>query len=212
MQRTYDRENRGEHIHQSQEGHRSDRVQAGAGVRISNTRKVRKRRIAKVLRRAIALAVVVFLIGVFAVMCSSGANDEAPPTPQPQAQAQVAQVLDYYGKCRVTAYCSCAQCCGQYAYNRPKDANGQAVVYGAAGVPLTQGVSVASSLPLGTTICIPDLDDVEYIVQDRTAQWIVDKYDGMIVDIYFDSHEACWEWLKSHNTDYFDVYIVEKEE
>lgn len=90
------------------------------------------------------------------------------------------------------------------------DENGNEIVYGAAGIPLTAGVSVASPLPLGTKLSIPDLGDTEYIVQDRTAGWVADKYDDMIVDIYFDSHEACYAWLSSHGQDYFDVYIVEE--
>ena len=30
----------------------------------------------------------------------------------------------------------------------------------------------------------------EYIVQDRPAQWVIDKYGENQIDIYFDSHEA----------------------
>lgn len=85
-----------------------------------------------------------------------------------------------------TAYCSCEKCCGEYAKNRP-----DGKVYGAAGVELTPGISVAGWLPLGTQIMI---DGHEYIVQDRTAKWVKEKYDGRIIDIYFDDHEAALEW------------------
>ena len=30
----------------------------------------------------------------------------------------------------------------------------------------------------------------EYIVQDRPAQWVIDKYGENQIDIYFDNHEA----------------------
>ena len=73
------------------------------------------------------------------------------------------------GSFRVTAYCSCEKCCGEWAKNRP---NG--IVYGAAGVELKAGVSCASPLPLGTVVEVEGLG--EYIVQDRPAQWVIDKY------------------------------------
>lgn len=84
---------------------------------------------------------------------------------------------------RITAYCSCEKCCGEWAKNRP---NG--IVYGAAGVELKAGVSCASPLPLGTVVEVEGLG--EYIVQDRPAQWVIDKYGENQIDIYFDSHEA----------------------
>lgn len=87
------------------------------------------------------------------------------------------------GSFRVTAYCSCEKCCGEWAKNRP---NG--IVYGAAGVELKAGVSCASPLPLGTVVEVEGLG--EYIVQDRPAQWVIDKYGENQIDIYFDSHEA----------------------
>lgn len=94
--------------------------------------------------------------------------------------------LTSLGTYTVTAYCSCEKCCGEYAKNRP---GGK--VYGAAGVELTPGISVAGWLPLGTQIMV---DGHEYIVQDRTAKWIREKYDGRIIDIYFNDHEAALEW------------------
>ena len=30
----------------------------------------------------------------------------------------------------------------------------------------------------------------EYIIQDRPAQWVIDKYGENQIDIYFDNHEA----------------------
>ena len=94
--------------------------------------------------------------------------------------------LTSLGTYTITAYCSCEICCGDYAKNRP---GGK--VYGAAGVELTPGVSVAGWLPLGTRIMI---DGHEYIVQDRTAKWVREKYDGKIIDIYFDDHAEALSW------------------
>ena len=87
------------------------------------------------------------------------------------------------------------------------DENGDPIVYGAGGEELIPGVSVACSLPYGTKLQIDGLPGT-YIVQDRTAEWVQDKYAGMTVDIYMDSHEACYELL-SGMPEWMDVYIVE---
>jgi 3D (Asp-Asp-Asp) domain-containing protein len=103
------------------------------------------------------------------------------------------------GNFRITAYCSCKKCCGKWADNRP---NG--IVYGASGAELVAGVSVASPLPFGTEIYIDGLGD--YVVQDRLAKWVVEKYGENLIDVYFDNHEeACQFGLK-----YLDVYKVVK--
>lgn len=94
--------------------------------------------------------------------------------------------LTSLGVYTVTAYCACKRCCGKYADKRP-----DGIVYGAAGVELEAGVSVAAWLPFGTEIM---LNDHKYIVHDRTAQWIRERYDGRIIDLYFDSHEEAQAW------------------
>lgn len=116
--------------------------------------------------------------------------------------------VSYHGKCRITAYCPCEVCCGSWAEGRPVDEEGNPIVYGAGGTILTPGVSVACSLPYGTEIKIDGLPGT-YIVEDRTAEWIQDKYNGMTVDIYMDSHEACYELLEGL-PEWMDVYVVEE--
>lgn len=106
---------------------------------------------------------------------------EPVETPLVEEPAEPEPVL--LGSFRITAYCSCEKCCGEWAKNRP---NG--IVYGAAGVELKAGVSCASPLPLGAVVEVEGLG--EYIVQDRLAQWVIDKYGENQIDIYFDNHEA----------------------
>jgi len=90
----------------------------------------------------------------------------------------------------ITAYCSCEKCCGSYANNRK---NG--VVVGAEGTVLTPGYSAANNeLPFGTVLNIDGYGVVE--IQDRTANWINERYNGKIIDIYFDSHEKALEFGK----------------
>ncbi len=96
---------------------------------------------------------------------------------------------EYLGVYTITAYCSCEKCCGKYALNRP-----DGIVYGASGKELEADVSVASPLDFGTNIIIEGLG--EYVVEDRTADWIVDKYDGEIIDIYFENHEEALKFGK----------------
>ncbi len=105
------------------------------------------------------------------------------PVETPLVEESVEPEPVLLGSFRVTAYCSCEKCCGEWAKNRP---NG--IVYGAAGVELKAGVSCASPLPLGIVVEVEGLG--EYIVQDRPAQWVIDKYGENQIDIYFDNHEA----------------------
>ena len=136
---------------------------------------------------------------------------DPPPTPMPEAEVVVSKpettTRRLHGSCRITAYCPCEICCGEWAKNRPTDAEGNPIVYGASGNVLTPGVSVACSLPFGTEIDIDGLPGT-YIVEDRTAEWIQDKYNGMTVDIYMPSHEACYDLL-SGRPEWMDVYVLE---
>ena len=126
-------------------------------------------------------------------------QNAAPETETPE--------LRYHGLCRITAYCSCQQCCGEWANARPVDEEGNPIVYGSSGIELTPGVSVACSLPYGTEIMIDGLPGT-YIVEDRTAEWVQDKYNCMTVDIYMDDHQACYDLLAGM-PEWMDVYIVE---
>ena len=134
---------------------------------------------------------------------------DPPPEPMPEVYISEVETTNsrLHGSCRITAFCACSVCCGKWANNRPLDENGNPIVYGASGKELTPGVSVACSLPYGTKLGIDGLPGT-YVVEDRTAEWIQDKYNGMTVDIYMDSHEACYELL-SGMPEWMDVYIVE---
>ena len=120
------------------------------------------------------------------------------PTPEVSFEPVEPVNLVYLGEFRVTAYCSCEICCGQWAENRP-----DGIVYGASGEELVAGVSCASPLPFGTVLEIEGVGT--YIVQDRTASWVVDKYGENIVDIFFDDHQAALEF----GLQYRNVYMKE---
>jgi len=118
---------------------------------------------------------------------------------EPTSEEETKELLGLY---RITAYCSCEKCCGEWAKNRP-----DGIVKGAMGVELTPGISAASTLPFGTKLYIEGYGEV--VVQDRMANWVVEKYDGKVVDVYFNDHEeACNFGLM-----YCNVYqIIESED
>ena len=111
-----------------------------------------------------------------------------PETIEPVEEVEVEPVVEPEKIIfRVTAYCSCYECCGKWALNRPKDENGHEIVKGASGKRLIANYSCASPYPFGTKIEVDGLGTFE--VQDRTAQWVVDKYGENIIDVYVDNHE-----------------------
>lgn len=82
-----------------------------------------------------------------------------------------------------TAYCPCAKCCGQYAYNRPLDENGEPIVYTATGTRATQGRTIAVDprvIPYGTHVLI---NGQEYVAEDCGG-----AIRGQHIDVYFNNH------------------------
>ena len=83
-----------------------------------------------------------------------------------------------------TAYCSCRECCGVYAENRP---NG--IVYTASGAVAKANHTIAvdtSVIPFGTQV---RYGDTVYTAEDTGSAII-----GNRIDIYYDSHEDALEW------------------
>lgn len=97
---------------------------------------------------------------------------------------------------RITYYCGCKSCCGKWSTNPP--------IVGAYGRELIDGYSCASPLPDGTEIEIKGYGTVR--VDDTTAKWVVNKYDGKIIDIYVSDHSKKPEGIQ----DYMEI-VVKKE-
>lgn len=106
-------------------------------------------------------------------------------------------ILESLGEYRITAYCPCEICCGIWAKNRPGG-----IVVGAYGVELEEDVSIAAPLPSNTRLYIDGIG--EYTVQDKLADWVLEKYDNKVVDIYFNSHEDA----KAFGLQHKEVFIV----
>lgn len=98
------------------------------------------------------------------------------------------------GTFKLTAYCSCSICCGEWAYNRP---NG--IVYGAIGEELKEGYSIAVDpevIPYGTEVII---DGKVYKAQDCGG-----AIKGNRIDVYFENHNDALEF----GVQYKEVFVI----
>lgn len=86
----------------------------------------------------------------------------------------------------ITAYCGCSECCGQYATD-------SSVKYGASGMKLISGYSVASDYyAMGTILYIEGYGKVQ--VADRFGA----GHGKSRIDIYFDSHSTALQWGRQY--------------
>lgn len=102
------------------------------------------------------------------------------------------------GNFKLTAYCSCSICCGEWAYNRPIDEYGNEIVYGSIGERLTADYSIAvdpNVIPYGTEVII---NNHTYKAQDCGG-----AIDGNEIDVYFDDHQKALIF----GVQYAEVYI-----
>ena len=148
------------------------------------------------------------IVFVYVTVDSRRVQAEAPRQAEVVEHERMLQIpLDYLeepepeieclGSFKVTAYCSCESCCGEWAYNRP---NG--IVYGASGMELVGGYSIAvdpTVIPYGTIVII---DGQEYIAADCGG-----AIKGNRIDLYYSSHERALQ----HGVGYYDVYVKEVE-
>ena len=116
-------------------------------------------------------------------------SDEMPEAEEIPAEevntSENAAQPTYYGACRITFYCGCSQCCGQWAGGPT-----------ASGVMPTPGRTVANGvLPFGTRVLI---EGHEYVVEDRGVS-------GDQFDIFVSDHQEAL----NRGLYYADVYIIE---
>ena len=97
------------------------------------------------------------------------------------------------GEFKITAYCSCEICCGEWANNRP---NG--VVYGAIGEELKEGYSIAvdpNVIPYRTEVII---NGKTYKAQDCGG-----AIKGNRIDLYMEDHQRALE----HGVQYAEIFL-----
>lgn len=107
------------------------------------------------------------------------ANDYALETLARQEQAEAYEALgayQYIGECTITAYCPCAECCGDYADGLT-----------ATGFPAGPGIVAVDPdvIPLGSTVVI---DGQKYLAADTGS-----GVEGLHIDICTASHEETVE-------------------
>ena len=119
--------------------------------------------------------------------------------PDEQEEIVEEQKLISLGKFKLTAYCSCKKCCGKWAINRPKDENGNEIVYGSVGIRLIEGISVAVDprvIPYKTDVVI---NGDTYIAHDTGG-----AIKGNRIDVYFDDHQEA----RNFGVQYAEVFIA----
>lgn len=106
------------------------------------------------------------------------------------------------GEFRLTAYCSCEKCCDYWATIRPKDEQGNPIVYTASGAIAQENHTVAvdpTLIPYGTKLLI---NGKIYVAEDCGG-----AIEGNRIDIYFSSHEEAVKFA----VQYAEVFIVEED-
>lgn len=107
------------------------------------------------------------------------------------ADVSVEMIQEPLGEFRISYYCACEKCCGQYA-------NGIT----ASGAPCQEGVTVACDvLPIGTLV---NIDGHIYTVQDRFGDFDGEKK----IDVYIEDHDRAAA-LGVHTT---RVFLVKEAE
>lgn len=183
-------------------------------------RKIIKGNKDEVVKRLFTSWVVCFLIGlVIGVLLfwgiSSLSKDEVhaettestdttmmyEPTITPEPMTAPEPEIISLGEYKLTAYCACEKCCGNWATNRPIDRNGNPIVYTANQSIAKQGVTVAADtdiIPFDSKILI---DGHEYTVQDCGG-----GIKGNRIDVYFESHEEALQF----GVQYKEIFLKEE--
>lgn len=137
---------------------------------------------------AVLMILCVVIAGIGAAFAIAGVKEEqtekvVPTVPvqyeDPQESEKIEAALDwhYIEDCELTAYCPCAVCCG-------KD-NGIT----ATGTAAQEGVTIAVDpdvIPLGSWV---EIDGHTYHAED-----VGGAVNGNHIDIYFNSHDAAWDF------------------
>ena len=167
-------------------------------VRRQYTREERKRLRTGVLALLAAICMVSVLVASFLDNSGDDPTRVLPLQKPEQAEELPIQILDpapvltgvdVLGEFAVVAYCSCFECCGPWALDRPLDENGEEIVYTASGARAEAGVTVAVDpdiIPLGSKVYIEELG--WYVAQDTGS------FSGKVVDVYFEDHAAACEF------------------
>lgn len=99
------------------------------------------------------------------------------------------------GQFKITAYCPCKICCGNYS----TEVTGKPNTTASGTIPTANNTIAAdiNIIPFGSKVKI---NDTIYTVEDTGS-----AVKGKVIDIYFDNHEQA----KNFGKQYLDVYLIE---
>jgi len=139
------------------------------------------------INKSFGMSRIAFLtFGVFALLVSSSVLDADAVASEDAPQSQWRTV-----RMRVTAYCPCAKCCGQFADGIT--ANGHRIIDG------DRFVAADRQYAFGTELIIPGYHgDSPVKVLDRGGAIKGDK-----LDVFFNTHQEALEW----GVRYLDVKV-----
>lgn len=125
----------------------------------------------------------ILLISLFIYFYPTAEVAQEPPV----VVVQEPQTVDL-GEFKITAYCPCTKCCGQWA-------NG--ITSTGVTAQANRTIAVDSSvIPYGTRVLI---DGNEYVAEDCGG-----AIKGKRIDIYFDTHKEALQW----GVKYKNVYVM----
>ncbi len=160
---------------------------------------------------------IIYITASLAIMgfCGSIVFDNEPvktniqePAIKPYTEPYIEPVepkLEYIGTYTVSGYCLCPKCCGKWSAEHISRAGTGYTQRTASGTIPEEGVTVGTDwdkLPKGTTIYIDGIGERK--VEDKTADWINERYDGEIIDLLCESHEEALQF----GVQKLDVWIV----
>ena len=169
---------------------------------------------------AIAIPVSMYAIGQQKLNAEAHRDDFKPVTevrivkpeaikqeevPEETIEETIEETPEYIslGEFKLTAFCSCYKCCGEWSLNRPLDENGNEIVIGASGEVLEAGISIAvdkNVIPYGSKVLI---GNHEYIAHDCGGAIKQNR-----IDVYFDSHQDALEF----GVQYAEVFLLKEGE
>lgn len=104
------------------------------------------------------------------------------------------------GEFKLTAYCPCIKCCGEWNHEHPQNQYEGFIQKTASGTVPKENHTIAadwSKLPKGTKVLI---NDIEYVVEDKGR-----GVKGNHIDIYFKDHQEALVF----GVQYAEVFIIE---
>ena len=133
-----------------------------------------------------------YLIGILALLFSTNAYAQMPQndyyTNTSITTKQQTQEKILLGSYRVTFYCSCSSCCGQWAGSPTASGSYPTANYTCA---------CGDNIPFGTTLYVEGLGT--YVCEDRGVS-------NECIDIYVNDHSEIPSW----GMDYLNVYKIIK--